>query len=60
MKAELFAIGSELLLFILHARRHYSVASLVEEHRRLLDELPSRGPAALREHLEHSTRLLLS
>lgn len=53
------AIGSELLLFILHARTHYSVASIVEEHRRLLDELPARGPEALRAHLEHSTRLLL-
>ncbi|MBM7503065.1 GntR family transcriptional regulator [Agromyces aurantiacus] len=53
------ALGSELLLFILHARPHYSVASLVEEHRRLLEELPERGPAALREHLEHSTALLL-
>lgn len=53
------AIGSELLLFILHARAHYSVAAIVEEHRRLLDELPQRGPEALRAHLEHSTRLLL-
>ncbi|MFE5670240.1 GntR family transcriptional regulator [Agromyces sp. NPDC056523] len=53
------AIGSELLLFILHARRHYSIASLVEEHRRLLDELSSRGPEALRDHLAHSTKLLL-
>lgn len=52
-------LGSELLLFILHARTHYSVASVVEEHRRLLDELPTRGPEALRAHLEHSTRLLL-
>ena len=53
------ALGSELLLFILHARTHYSVAAVVEEHRRLLDELPTRGPDALRAHLEHSTKLLL-
>jgi DNA-binding GntR family transcriptional regulator len=53
------ALGSELLLFILHARTHYSVAAVVEEHRRLLDELPHRGPEAMRAHLEHSTRLLL-
>jgi DNA-binding GntR family transcriptional regulator len=53
------AIGSELLLFILHARNHYSVAAIVEEHRRLLDELPRRGPEALRDHLEHSTSLLV-
>lgn len=53
------ALGSELLLFILHARTHYSVAAVVEEHRKLLDELPERGPDALRAHLEHSTRLLL-
>ena len=32
---------------------------LVAEHRALLEELPTRGTAALREHLEHSTRLLL-
>ena len=53
------ALGSELLLFILHARTHYSVAAIVDEHRRLLDELPHRGPDALRAHLDHSTRLLL-
>lgn len=53
------AIGSELLLFLLHVRPHYTLESLIAEHRALLDELPERGPAALREHLEHSTRLLL-
>ncbi|MGR2752477.1 GntR family transcriptional regulator [Agromyces arachidis] len=53
------AIGSELLLFILHARSHYSVSAVVDEHRRLLAELPERGADAMRDHLEHSTRLLL-
>jgi DNA-binding GntR family transcriptional regulator len=52
------AIGSELLLFVSHIRRHYGVAELVEEHRRLLAELLERGPEAMRAHLEHSTRLL--
>ncbi len=53
------ALGSELLLFLLHVRPHYTLESLVAEHRALLEELPTRGTAALREHLEHSTRLLL-
>lgn len=53
------ALGSELLLFLLHVRPHYTLESLIAEHRALLDELPTRGPDALREHLEHSTRLLV-
>ena len=53
------ALGSELLLFLLHVRPHYTLESLVAEHRVLLDEVQSRGPDAIREHLEHSTRLLL-
>ncbi|MDQ0577519.1 GntR family transcriptional regulator [Agromyces albus] len=53
------ALGSELLLFLLHVRPHYTLGSLIAEHRALLDELPARGPSALREHLEHSTRLLV-
>ncbi|WP_353815195.1 GntR family transcriptional regulator [Agromyces sp. SYSU T00266] len=52
------AIGSEMLLFVAHIRRHASVADLVEDHRRLLVELLERGPEAMRAHLEHSTRLL--
>ena len=53
------AIGSELLLFLLHVRPHYTLEALIVEHRTLLDELPTRGPEAIREHLEHSTRLLV-
>lgn len=53
------ALGSELLLFLLHVRPHYTLESLVDEHRALLDDVQSRGPDAIREHLEHSTRLLL-
>ena len=53
------ALGSELLLFLLHVRPHYTLDTLIEEHRALLDELPSRGGDAVREHLEHSTRLLI-
>lgn len=53
------ALGGELLLFLLHVRPHYTVGSLVAEHRALLDDLPTRGPDAVREHLEHSTRLLV-
>ena len=53
------ALGSELLLFLLHVRPHYTLDGLIEEHRALLDELPTRGGDAVREHLEHSTRLLV-
>jgi DNA-binding GntR family transcriptional regulator len=53
------ALGSELLLFLLHVRPHYTLESLVAEHRVLLHEVQSRGTDAIREHLEHSTRLLL-
>jgi DNA-binding GntR family transcriptional regulator len=53
------ALGSELLLFLLHVRPHYTIDSLVAEHRELLDAVQRRGPDAIREHLEHSTRLLV-
>ncbi|WP_238476250.1 GntR family transcriptional regulator [Agromyces mariniharenae] len=53
------ALGSELLLFLLHVRPHYTLESLVAEHRELLDAVQAEGPEALREHLEHSTRLLV-
>ena len=53
------ALGSELLLFVLHIRPHYSVDGLVAEHRALLAALPERGPDAVREHLAHSTSLLV-
>ena len=53
------ALGSELLLFLLHVRPHYTLDALIEEHRALLDELPTRGGDAVREHLEHSTKLLI-
>ena len=53
------ALGSELLLFLLHVRPHYTLDALVREHRTLLDAVQSHGPDALREHLAHSTRLLV-
>ncbi|WP_159606817.1 FCD domain-containing protein, partial [Agromyces humi] len=53
------ALGGELLLFLLHVRPHYTLESLVVEHRALLDEVQTRGPDALRDHLAHSTRLLV-
>ncbi|MFE6253866.1 GntR family transcriptional regulator [Agromyces sp. NPDC057865] len=53
------ALGSELLLFLLHVRPHYTIESLVVEHRDLLDAVQSEGPESVREHLEHSTRLLV-
>ncbi|WP_394553953.1 GntR family transcriptional regulator [Agromyces sp. MMS24-JH15] len=53
------ALGEELLLFLLHVRPHYPLGELAREHRELLDDVQSRGPDAMREHLEHSTALLL-
>jgi len=53
------ALGSELLLFLLHVQPHYTLESLVVEHRELLDAVQAEGPEAVRRHLEHSTRLLV-
>jgi DNA-binding GntR family transcriptional regulator len=53
------ALGSELLLFLLYVRPHYSLDDLVTEHRALLEDAQQVGPDAIRAHLTHSTRLLL-
>lgn len=54
------ALGSELLLFLLHVRPHYSLDSLVAEHRALLQAVQRPGgAAAARAHLLHSTALLV-
>ncbi|GAA1956598.1 GntR family transcriptional regulator [Agromyces allii] len=53
------AIGSEILLFLLHVRPHYTLETLVVEHRALIEDVQSRGPDAVREHLGHSMALLL-
>ncbi|MGI9824707.1 GntR family transcriptional regulator [Agromyces sp. Marseille-Q5079] len=53
------AIGSEMLLFVLHIRPHYTVESLVAEHRELVEQVQARGPDAIREHLAHSLALLV-
>lgn len=53
------ALGSEMLLFLLHVRPHYTLESLVAEHRALIDDVQSRGADALREHLAASTALLV-
>jgi len=39
------ALGGELLLFLLHVQPHYTLESLVAEHRTLLAEVQSRGPS---------------
>jgi len=36
------ALGSELLLFLLHVRPHYTLETLLDEHRALLDDVQSR------------------
>lgn len=53
------ALGSELLLFLLYVRPHYTLTELVTEHRALLADVQQRGSAAIHAHLAHSTRLLL-
>ncbi len=53
------ALGAELRLFLLHIRRHYSLAELVVEHRELLAEVQAEGVEAMRRHIAHSTGLLL-
>ncbi|MFF2388744.1 GntR family transcriptional regulator [Agromyces sp. NPDC058104] len=53
------ALGSELLLFLLHVRPHYTLEGLIAEHRELLEAVQQRGAEAMREHLAHSTELLL-
>lgn len=53
------ALGSELLLFLLHVRPHYTLEGLIAEHRELLEAVQLRGAEAMREHLAHSTELLL-
>lgn len=53
------ALGSELLLFLLHVRPHYTLGELIAEHRELLVAVQLRGAEAMREHLAHSTELLL-
>lgn len=53
------ALGSELLLFLLHVRPHYSLEELVVEHRELLDAVQRPdGDEAVRAHLAGSTALL--
>ncbi|PJJ65559.1 GntR family transcriptional regulator [Compostimonas suwonensis] len=53
-------LDGEMLLLLLHVRPHYSPAGLVDEHRRLLAEVQERGELAVREHIAHSTELLLA
>ncbi|MGX5696135.1 GntR family transcriptional regulator [Agromyces soli] len=54
------ALGSELLLFLLHVRPHYSLDGLVREHRELLAAVQRAGGAdAMRAHLAGSAALLV-
>lgn len=52
-------LHSELLLLLVHVRPEYTVAGLVAEHERYLDDVQRRGVDAVREHLEHSTALIV-
>jgi DNA-binding GntR family transcriptional regulator len=52
------SLDTELLMFLRHLRPVYSPAALAHEHLAFLQDLQSHGEIAVREHLEHSTRLL--
>lgn len=51
-------LEDEVLLLVGHLRPHYDAAALVAEHVDYLDAIRQRGPAAVREHLDNSRRLL--
>jgi DNA-binding GntR family transcriptional regulator len=54
------SLDTELLMFLRQLRRIYSPGALAHEHRAYLEDLRSRGEVAVRQHLEHSTRLLIT
>ncbi|SCX55129.1 DNA-binding transcriptional regulator, GntR family [Klenkia marina] len=53
-------LHSEVLLLLVHVRPAYDVAALAAEHTAYLDDVQRRGAAAVREHLGHSTALILA
>ncbi|GAB2465061.1 GntR family transcriptional regulator [Jatrophihabitans fulvus] len=52
-------LHSEMLLLLVQVRPDYTVAGLVTEHERYLDDVQRRGTPAVREHLDHSTELIV-
>lgn len=53
-------LDTEMLLFLRQLRAAYDGARLCTEHRDYLADLQRTGEAAVREHLAHSTAMLLS
>lgn len=51
-------LDSEIRLLLSQIRPDYPAGSLTEEHRRYLSDVQKSGPAAVREHLAHSTALI--
>lgn len=52
-------LDAELQLLLLHVRPHYGPGALAAEHRRYLDDVQRVGDQAVRDHLAHSTDLIL-
>lgn len=52
-------LDTELLLFLRHLRFHYDAAALCSEHVDYLRAVQEEGEEAVRQHLEHSTTVLL-
>jgi DNA-binding GntR family transcriptional regulator len=48
------ALDSELQLFLVQLRPHWSLARMAKDHRRLVRDLEGNGPEALRDHLRES------
>jgi DNA-binding GntR family transcriptional regulator len=52
-------LDAELQLLLLHVRPHYGPGALVAEHRQYLHDVRRTGEQAVRDHLAHSTELIL-
>lgn len=52
-------LDTEMLLFLRHLRFHYDGALLCAEHRDYLADVQRAGEEAVRQHLQHSTAMLL-
>ncbi|MEH3032784.1 MAG: GntR family transcriptional regulator [Aeromicrobium erythreum] len=54
------SLEDELALLLLHTRPAFADRDLAAEHRALLAEVDARGPDAVRDHIDGSTRDLLA
>ena len=53
------ALAGELHLFVVRLKPSWTLPRMAEHHERLLDELESEGPPALRRHLRDGARTVL-